>query len=638
MIQFHDVEKKFKKRVLFYNVNFQLPNHGLVGLFGRSGSGKTTILKMIKNFEKTTRGTIEIDVDQSEIIFLNQSLESFDHISLEFYFKILNLSDKLEEIKVLFEKCHLPFVLDQKINTLSNGEKKRLQLITAIAMEAKVLLMDEPFSGLDEESIRLIIPLIVDYAKRALVIVSTHQEKETIPFDIVLNLFKKQVTFERINEITEIQNTKKEKKKSSLFSFYQYLFQKSFNILNLLWMILLGVVYCIGFFGVSTSSFDYYDMAKKYYKDHPSILPVVDRTELGYNVLPYHDIRFSSIPLLSAFSYENEENENEIDAIGIYTEGLADDEIVLSKNIYDELSNLNTYTFEGKEYKIKDTIEFYDIRIVCFSKNYPLDIQEVIVDFRTNENGEPRYYEVKVREDLESNEVVYPRNLYRLGEFYNINNGLKLRNSSIYKADAIVEENEEDVIYVSQEKLKDWYFVFDSLGHYYMNTKNISSFIDEAKELSYGFYEEGFVKMYNDLRLNYGTNSALTYACFVTYFLITALLQILRVRSIDVCIYERELNFLALRDERKRILIFHMLLHVFYIIISIGISVLLRNSILIFRKTSTVMNRFYYLSSPKAIGTMLLFSIAFSLLSFAFMLLSRRKGYSYVNELKKTDY
>ena len=54
MIKFTDVGKDFGKRTVLYAVNFILPETGLVGLFGRSGSGKTTIFKLIKRFEKPT--------------------------------------------------------------------------------------------------------------------------------------------------------------------------------------------------------------------------------------------------------------------------------------------------------------------------------------------------------------------------------------------------------------------------------------------------------------------------------------------------------------------------------------------------------------------------------------------------------
>lgn len=170
-----------------------------------SGAGKTNLLKLIKCFEKPTTGTIQCSVSNKDIVFLNQSIDNFDSITFAFYFKMSGLENQ-EEIQCLLDKFLLSSKKKQKINTLSNGEKKRLQTITAMLLKPKILLLDEPFSGLDEETIQLIIPFLIELSKSALVIISTHQEKETLPLDIILEVKRKKVTCKKKEKTSSSTN------------------------------------------------------------------------------------------------------------------------------------------------------------------------------------------------------------------------------------------------------------------------------------------------------------------------------------------------------------------------------------------------------------------------------------------------
>lgn len=129
MLQFINVNKQFGKRTILCDVNFTLPGTGLIGLFGRSGSGKTTILKMIKGFEIPTKGQIECTVSNQDIVFLNQSIENFDSITLIFYFQMLGL-DNEEEIQRLLNK----FLLSSK------KEQKSIRFLTEKRKDYKSLL------------------------------------------------------------------------------------------------------------------------------------------------------------------------------------------------------------------------------------------------------------------------------------------------------------------------------------------------------------------------------------------------------------------------------------------------------------------------------------------------------------------
>ncbi|WP_291490100.1 sulfate/molybdate ABC transporter ATP-binding protein [Desulfurella sp.] len=160
------IEVKLKKKLFTFELNVDLTIQGndFVSIFGPSGAGKTTILRLIAGLDKPDSGYIYVDgkvwysskdnidlpVRLRKIGFVFQDYALFENMSVaknvEFALESKKDSGYVDE---LLELVHLKEYKNEKISLLSGGQKQRLALIRALARKPKVLLLDEPMSALD---------------------------------------------------------------------------------------------------------------------------------------------------------------------------------------------------------------------------------------------------------------------------------------------------------------------------------------------------------------------------------------------------------------------------------------------------------------------------------------------------------
>ena len=630
MLQFINVNKQFGKRTILCDVNFTLPETGLIGLFGRSGSGKTTILKMIKGFEIPTKGQIEYTVPNQDIIFLNQSIDNFDSITLIFYFKMIGL-DNEEEIQRLLDKFLLSSKKEQKINTLSNGEKKRLQIITAIFLKPKILLLDEPFSGLDETTIQLIIPSLVELSKSILVIISTHQEKENMPFQIILEVKRKKVTCVKKENINLTANEKVNKITSKGFQhFFFYLWKKSMNVIEAIYLCLIAIFYSLGIVGASLDHFDRYAAAEHYYQDEKQPIWLKAKNYNGNShqgpLLEYEQIKKCPYPIVSILPLE--ENDFSLDYIAVVDKNLNEDEVILSSAL--KKANVKTINWEGKEYRIRSDFDFGDVKMLIFSHNYTQKIEKNI----EVKGQDGNLYQIQILETLSNNQIILPTNsvgnkLYQIetNEYYQ----LPYTNVQIV-------ENEENIIYVSKVQYENFFDMFVSKGHLFIEQKQIDGFIHYMRHTSFDFADEQTIQLLNELSGVSVGKTSLSYSLIMISAIGIVVLFFKNEKHIDQQIVEREYQYLALKGLKKRVEVTHLFIHIFYIIFSFLLANLLRYFIFAFRKKNVVLKTLYYIASPFALKRILIVFIFAALLSFFYFYLKKRiKGYSYLNSLKKDD-
>lgn len=167
-----NLSKKFNDQQVFSGVNFSLREGQLKLLFGPSGSGKTTLIRTIAEFVSATTGTIRLDgKSQShydpqswrrQVVLLHQEPRMFpgsvkENIELAAEYHNIEInSDKL------LSQCALDVDPDQPANSLSGGEKKRVSLARALAINPSFLLLDEPTAFLHENARITIDELILD--------------------------------------------------------------------------------------------------------------------------------------------------------------------------------------------------------------------------------------------------------------------------------------------------------------------------------------------------------------------------------------------------------------------------------------------------------------------------------------------
>ncbi len=173
MIKLSNVSKKFKKQEVFKNVNLELPSCGLYFLTGRSGSGKSTLFKMISGLDKIYSGKIELDKNL-RVAYLPQENYFFDDLSLGKALNFIPYIIEEERIKKYLSLFELDSKLDQSLATLSCGEKKRVLLLFNVLAKYDAILIDEPFSALDDENRSIYLKVINELKKEMLIIISSH--------------------------------------------------------------------------------------------------------------------------------------------------------------------------------------------------------------------------------------------------------------------------------------------------------------------------------------------------------------------------------------------------------------------------------------------------------------------------------
>ena len=182
LVEFKNVSKKYDQKLVLDDINLKIPSGKIIGLLGKNGTGKTTLIKLMNDLLTPTKGTIlvegkEIGVDSKNIIsylpertYLDKSMKVSDVIKYfeEFYKDF----DKKKALKLLKD---LDLDINQKISHMSKGMQEKLQLILVMSRKAKLYILDEPLGGVDPATRDYILDTILsNFNKGASVIISTH--------------------------------------------------------------------------------------------------------------------------------------------------------------------------------------------------------------------------------------------------------------------------------------------------------------------------------------------------------------------------------------------------------------------------------------------------------------------------------
>ncbi|MCX8479119.1 MAG: energy-dependent translational throttle protein EttA [Chitinophagales bacterium] len=175
VIEAHDVTMAFGDRVLYENLNFTLPQNGIVGIIGPNGAGKTTLFRLIMDELKPVSGSFEVG-DTVKIAYVDQAHSDMDSEKTVFE----TISDGLEFIEVGKHRINARAYVSKfnfsgtdqqkKVGVLSGGERNRLHLAMTMKQEANVLLLDEPTNDIDVNTMRAIEEALENYAGCVVVI------------------------------------------------------------------------------------------------------------------------------------------------------------------------------------------------------------------------------------------------------------------------------------------------------------------------------------------------------------------------------------------------------------------------------------------------------------------------------------
>ncbi len=190
------IEKSFNKIKVLEHISFAVEEGELVSLLGPSGCGKTTILKIIAGLVKPDKGEIKlgdniinkIPVEKRGTVIVFQDYLLFPHLNVEenigFGLKMSKVAKKDIKIQVkkMLELVQLEGYNKKYPHELSGGQKQRIALARALAIEPKVLLLDEPFSNLDTKLRQSMREFTLDIHKKLNIttLLVTHDQEEAM--------------------------------------------------------------------------------------------------------------------------------------------------------------------------------------------------------------------------------------------------------------------------------------------------------------------------------------------------------------------------------------------------------------------------------------------------------------------------
>ncbi|HEY9168804.1 MAG TPA: energy-dependent translational throttle protein EttA [Lutibacter sp.] len=175
VIDAKEVSKGYGDKLLYDNLNFKLPQAGIVGIIGPNGAGKTTIFKMIMGEEKPDKGEFIVG-ETAKIAYVDQSHANIDSEKTIWQ----NFSDEQELVLMGGRQVNSRAYLsrfnfsgsdqNKKVSTLSGGERNRLHLAMTLREEGNVLLLDEPTNDLDINTLRALEEGLENFAGCAVII------------------------------------------------------------------------------------------------------------------------------------------------------------------------------------------------------------------------------------------------------------------------------------------------------------------------------------------------------------------------------------------------------------------------------------------------------------------------------------
>lgn len=188
MLKVENVTKYYGDFLAVDNLSFEVKDGEIFGLLGVNGAGKTTTFRMIIGLLDKTSGTITLDgkpIDYTQtdkIGFLTEErslLLKLTVLEQAIYYGVLKgMSESTIEKKLdeLLERFNIKEYKNRKLKELSKGNQQKVQFITAIINDPKLLILDEPFSGLDPINVQLFMDVIMDLKKKGTsIIFSSHR-------------------------------------------------------------------------------------------------------------------------------------------------------------------------------------------------------------------------------------------------------------------------------------------------------------------------------------------------------------------------------------------------------------------------------------------------------------------------------
>jgi ABC-type multidrug transport system ATPase subunit len=178
MIRAVGLEKSYGLKRVLRGLDFELERGGFLVVTGANGAGKTTLLRLCAGLGVPTGGTLEVEPERGLIGFLGHEPLVYRELTalenLDLYGRLYHVPERRERIGMLLERFGLWDSRAVRASALSRGQLQRLALCRSLLHRPELLILDEPFAGLDSDGAELLDRELAGMRERRTILVATH--------------------------------------------------------------------------------------------------------------------------------------------------------------------------------------------------------------------------------------------------------------------------------------------------------------------------------------------------------------------------------------------------------------------------------------------------------------------------------
>ena len=185
MIRARGLGRAFGAKRVVHELDLDVPSGGFLLVTGPNGSGKTTLLRLVAGLLVPTAGELHVETTRERVGFVGHEPLVYRELTalenLDLYGRLYRVSERRERIGMLLERFGLWDARNQRADSFSRGMLQRLSLCRGLLHDPDLLVLDEPFSALDEEGAALLDRELAELRARATFLVATHDPDRLAP-------------------------------------------------------------------------------------------------------------------------------------------------------------------------------------------------------------------------------------------------------------------------------------------------------------------------------------------------------------------------------------------------------------------------------------------------------------------------
>ncbi|HSK15581.1 MAG TPA: ABC transporter ATP-binding protein [Gaiellaceae bacterium] len=184
MITARGLGRSFGEKRVLRGLDLDVARGETVLVTGPNGSGKSTLLALCAGLLAPTAGTLEVDAERGDVGYLAHEPLVYRELSplenLDLYGRLYRVPEHRERIGMLLERFGLWEARSQQVGSFSRGMQQRLALCRALLHEPGLLLLDEPYAGLDDEGAELLDRELAELARDRTLLLATHDPERVV--------------------------------------------------------------------------------------------------------------------------------------------------------------------------------------------------------------------------------------------------------------------------------------------------------------------------------------------------------------------------------------------------------------------------------------------------------------------------